>query len=99
MNKKELKEYFERDRKYREKSMLEAVNELVTQTDFFKSDLVKNKKRLESGDTNAFQMIKSDVISYTARFNVEKLEGIQRNWESSNEVVKALEHLDEKEKK
>jgi len=95
MNKKELKEFFERDKKYREKNMIEMTDELIMQVDFLKMDLLKNKKRLESGSAEAFKMIKSDVTSYISRFNVEKLEGILRNWESSNEVLKVLKHLEE----
>jgi len=100
MTKEQLKEFWERDKEYREEAMMEKLEDLTRQVDMLKQDVEKWNKQMTDGRLSkgeAFNHIIAEVKNYSQRFDAERMMTIQSQWEKSNAILSNIELLEKAE--
>ena len=100
MTKEQLKEFWERDKKYREEAMMEKLEDLTRQVDMLKQDIEKWNKQMTDGRLSkgeAFSYIIAEVKNYAQRFDTERMVEIRSQWEKSNAILSNLKFFEEAE--
>lgn len=102
ISKEELKDFWERNKEYRESAMMEKLELLSRQADMLKQDVEKWKVDMTDGRLTkgkAFGYIAEEMKSYTQRFDIDRLKEISNQWNIAQTVIENIKRLEEREDK
>jgi len=95
-NEEDLREFWRRDRRYREEQMLEKIELLIKEAEMLKHDLERTKKEMSIGKSrgNVFSYAIAKLQGCIQRFNIESLLELKGRWDKANEIIHCFQLLE-----